>query len=578
MDWLTEVQKKYNAAVAHTFLLHSNVSDVQSGTLGAVDCLLRAPLFAQRDLVLRYNRSGGIQFPFEPHKYLFCDILGITVSSSDRIDDDIALAVPRDPELALGVIERLLKTPKRETKEGVSVPVLDSSGNPVPLAGVIIDYAELLVGAGDAASLSPGDRYIVNTIMRWARELAYLGPPIVIMAENHADMHPFLKTSSSRIESVRVPLPDYEKRLAHIEALSAAAPSIGLDACRTARLTAALKLVHIEDIFLRCEVDGRPVTEAAIKQRKKEIISTEFSDVLEIIEPDENLVVGGMEYLIAMLESSVVQPINAGNIARVPMGILLAGPPGTGKTLFAGYLANATGFNCVALKQDRITDKWVGSSERNLRRAFDCFDALAPTIVVVDELDALGLSRAGGTDNGVGNRQFKMLLEYMSDPRHRGKILFLGLTNRPDLIDPALKRPGRFDRIVPVLPPEADQRAGIISAIFTRYAIDHVMSDNDIRIGGSITEHYTGADIEAVVLRSFEIAQGRGEPVALDDLKYAVSNYRLNKDRQDEYISLALKECRFIDDLPPKYRENARRQTGQRLQTLSGVPRRKRDE
>lgn len=570
MDWLTEIQKKYSAAIAHVFLLHFNVSDIVQGSLTVKDCLLQLPLFKERDILIRYNRSGGMQFFCESHKHKFCEVLGIEVSSPDTIDDDIATYIPREPEGAFGVIERLLKMFKTDQSGNV---VKDLSGNPVPMSGVIMDYADILVPDGEVSSMTPSDRYVLNTILRWADELSYIGSPVVLLTETLGDVHSALRTASSRIESISVPLPDVFKRGKCIEAL---VDSMGmqledLDVERAARLTAGLKLIHVEDIFLRCDLEGKPLTEAAIKYRKKEIVASEYADLLEIIEPDDNLGIGGMEHLVEMLELNIVAPIKDNNLARVPMGILFAGPPGTGKTLFAKYLAKATGFNCVALNMSRITDKWVGSSERNLSRAFECFEALAPTIVIIDEIDQMGLSREGGGDSGVGNRQFKMLLEFMSDTSHRGKIIFVGLTNRPDLIDPALKRPGRFDRIVPVLPPELEQRVDIFRAIFEKHGIDCGLCD--FASVASLTENYTGADIEAVILRSYEVAQNGGsENVTLKDLEHVISMYRLNKASQDDYIRLALRDCKFTDDLPPRYREMTVTD-----EDLRGTPRRRRE-
>ncbi|MEW5784052.1 MAG: ATP-binding protein [Bacillota bacterium] len=190
----------------------------------------------------------------------------------------------------------------------------------------------------------------------------------------------------------------------------------------------------------------------------------------------------------------------------------------------------------------------------------------------------MGLSREGGGDSGVGNRQFKMLPEYMSDTAHRGRIVFVGLTNRPDLIDSALKRSGRFDRIVPILPPEEEQRAAIFTAIFKRYAIRHSLGPGDLKAVAGTTEHYTGADLEAVVLKAFEVSQNRGAlEVTKADLEHVVSMYRLNKASQEDYIRLALRECKFIDDLPPKYRDSAKREPDRGLDTPRGVPRRRRE-
>ncbi len=566
MKWLIELQEKWSAAISHMFILHFNVGDMVNRTASVLDCLLQAPLFKDREIVIQYNRSAGIQFPIPSHKRAFLEALALDVPDDpERIDEELVLLLPKAPEEAFGVIEKLLRKSKK-----------NEDGDLVPIAGLIIDYADLIVPNCDTATMSPGDRYVLNTLLRWAKELVHIGSPIVLMVENVTDLHPALRASSSRIEAVRVPLPALEERKRCIEELRRGLGiELEVDTDHAARLTAALKLIHIEDIFLRCDIAGTPVTEEAIKLRKKEIIASEFADVIEIIEPEQELNIGGMDHIIETLQKNVIQPIKSGNFARVPMGILFAGPPGTGKTLFAKYLAKATGFNCVALNQSKITDKWVGSSERNLQKAFECFDALAPTIVVIDEIDQMGLSRENSGDSGVSNRQFKMLLEYMSDTRHRGKIVFVGLTNRPDLMDPALKRAGRFDRIIPVLPPELDQRKDIFGAIFKRYRIPYDLSDADLNEVAEATEEMTGADIEALVLKSYEVAQdGGSDTVTVENVKCAVSMYRIDKGRQNEFIKLALRECKFLDDLPPKYREKMAQEQGEPVE-LSG-PRRRR--
>ena len=151
------------------------------------------------------------------------------------MDEALALQVPREPEGALGLLERLLKMPK-VYEDGVVVT--DQSGNPIPRVGLIIDYADMLVPDGEVSTMSPGDRYVLNTILRWAKELAYLGAPVVLLAENIGDVHPALRSSSSRIEAVRVPLPDLEKRHEHIEAqlreMGVALEGLDVEACGAA--------------------------------------------------------------------------------------------------------------------------------------------------------------------------------------------------------------------------------------------------------------------------------------------------------------------------------------------------------
>ena len=161
-------------------MLHFNVSDVVQGALSVTDCLLQLPLFKERDIVLHYNRSGGIQFFYEHHKQRFFDALGLDVPTPEEMDEALALQVPREPEGALGLLERLLKMPK-VYEDGVVVT--DQSGNPIPRVGLIIDYADMLVPDGEVSTMSPGDRYVLNTILRWAKELAYLGAPVVLLAD-----------------------------------------------------------------------------------------------------------------------------------------------------------------------------------------------------------------------------------------------------------------------------------------------------------------------------------------------------------------------------------------------------------
>jgi SpoVK/Ycf46/Vps4 family AAA+-type ATPase len=240
-----------------------------------------------------------------------------------------------------------------------------------------------------------------------------------------------------------------------------------------------------------------------------------------------------------------------GNAARVPMGVLLLGPPGTGKTLLAEAVAKESGINCCSLDVGRLLGSYVGESEKNLERALECVRALAPTIVIVDELDQSGLSRTAGGDSGVSNRIFRRLLEVMSDPANRGRILWLGLSNRPDLLDAALKRPGRFDKKIPILAPEAGEREAIFRVMLAKYGIPCRVEDWSEAVAA--TEGWTGAEIEALVLKAYEVAQDA--PVTKDHLRAALERYFPTTQSIEEMTTLAIAECNDADLLPPKYRE-----------------------
>ena len=150
----------------------------------------------------------------------------------------------------------------------------------------------------------------------------------------------------------------------------------------------------------------------------------------------------------------------------------MTGPAGTGKSAVAEAVAHEAGVNAVVLNLARILGQYVGNSERNLEKALQAIKSLAPTIVFIDEIDQ-SVSRGGSGDSGVSNRIFKRLLEFMSDTGNRGQVLFLAATNRPDLLDAALRRPGRFDKKIPFLIPDESERAAIIQVMATTLPSGH---------------------------------------------------------------------------------------------------------
>jgi SpoVK/Ycf46/Vps4 family AAA+-type ATPase len=535
--WYNEIARKWQSGIAHVFLLYGNTSDTVDGRNCVQDLLVRSGLCARRDVVILYDRSSGITFPLETHRQAFYQALGTDVPD----DDDM---LPREPAGALRLIERVL----RKTKEG-------ENGVRIPFAAAIISFAETICPANDISNMSGDDRTVLVTLQRWARdqEMVAIGPPVFLITENLTDIHPALRSASARVEAIRIPLPSVDERREYIAVLSEGhgVPVDNID--QAAAMTAGLKRVHIEDIVLRASLENRPVDAELIKARKDEIIRAEFAEVLELIDPEHGFeIVGGMEHIKNFFRRNVIEPIKTGNLRRVPLGVLLPGPPGTGKTLLAECVAKETGLNCAKLNLARIFNQWVGSSERNLERALSCLEALAPVLVIVDEIDQTGFSRGNSGDSGVSNRLFKRLLEFMSDTKHRGRIVFIGLTNRPDLMDAALKRPGRFDRKIPVLPPNEEERRDIFRVMFKKYRIAHKVDLADI---ATRTDGYTGAEIEALVLKVLEVAEDEGSDVVTDEhMARALDAYVPTTRDIQEMTRLALAECNDKDLLPPAYR------------------------
>lgn len=550
--WFKEIRDKWAAGVAHVFILHGNVDDLVEPGVHVRDYLLASGLVAAREMAVAYDRSAGITFLVSPaHRQAFLEAVGLreevpaalAALNQARGRGSGQAALPSSPSQALPLIERVLG-------------LVDEGGG--PRAAVIISHAETVFPNADVAAMPPEDRTALVTVLRWAREFAAAGPPVFLLVENLAELHVSLRRASSRIEAVKVSYPGFSERLSFVEKLAGARGGMEPEEIdRLAAATAGLKLLHIEDIFLRADLEEGPVTPDLARRRKEEIVKSEFGEVLEIIEPRFGFeAVGGLDYVKKFFARNVIRPMREGNIARVPMGVLLLGPPGTGKTLLAEAVAKESGMNCCSLDVGRLLGSYVGESEKNLERALECIRALAPTIVIVDEIDQTGLSRESGGDSGVSNRLFRRLLEVMSDPGNRGKILWLGLSNRPDLLDAALKRPGRFDKKVPILAPEPEEREAIFRVVFRKYGIAW---EGDLSAAVQATEGWTGAEIEALVLKAYEIADDEGaEKVTEGHLASALERYFPSTRAVEEMTALAVAECSDADLLPPRYAERLR--------------------
>ncbi|THV29985.1 AAA family ATPase [Glycomyces paridis] len=179
--------------------------------------------------------------------------------------------------------------------------------------------------------------------------------------------------------------------------------------------------------------------------------------------------VGGMEDLKQTLTETVLWPLTYPDAftrlgIEAPRGILLYGPPGCGKTYIVRAVAGEGHANVLSVKGSELLNKWVGESEKNVRELFRRARQASPTLMFFDELDALAPVRGAGTDGGTADRVVAALLTELDGAESLRDVVVVGATNRPDMIDPALLRPGRLERLVYVPPPDAHGRADILRA------------------------------------------------------------------------------------------------------------------
>ncbi|MBI3639969.1 MAG: CDC48 family AAA ATPase [Thaumarchaeota archaeon] len=247
------------------------------------------------------------------------------------------------------------------------------------------------------------------------------------------------------------------------------------------------------------------------------ITDDDFKDALKEVRPSalrEVLVqvpnvtwddVGGLESLKEELHEAVEWPLKHKEAFEYtgvasPKGILLYGPPGTGKTLIAKALAHTTESNFISIKGPELLSKWVGESEKGVREIFRKARQAAPCIIFLDEIDAIAPARgSGSSDSHVTERVVSQILTEIDGLEELHNVLVIGATNRADIVDPALLRPGRFDRIIEVPLPDSKGRENVFK-IHTKKK--PLAEDVNLASLVEITEGFSGADIEGVCSRA----------------------------------------------------------------------------
>jgi len=209
--------------------------------------------------------------------------------------------------------------------------------------------------------------------------------------------------------------------------------------------------------------------------------------------------IGGMRPVITKVREMIELPLRHPELfeklgVEAPKGVLLHGPPGTGKTLLARAVASETNANFISISGPEIMSKYYGESEEHLREIFKQAQENAPSIIFIDELDSIAPKREEVTGE-VEKRVVSQLLALMDGIRSRGKVVVIGATNRPNALDPALRRPGRFDREIEIGVPDRDGRLEVLQ-IHTRGM--PLAEDVDLKKLADVTHGFVGADLESL--------------------------------------------------------------------------------
>jgi len=235
-----------------------------------------------------------------------------------------------------------------------------------------------------------------------------------------------------------------------------------------------------------------------IEMETKPVDPNKFEGVENLIDVSYEDI-GGLENEVKKIREMVEIPLKRPELFKqlgisAPKGVLLHGPPGTGKTLLAKAVANETNAHFIVINGPEIMSKYVGGSEEQLRELFEEAEENSPSIIFIDELDAIAPKRAEVTGD-VERRIVAQLLTLMDGLKSRGEVVVIGATNRPDAIDEALRRPGRFDREIEIGVPDKDERKEILE-VHTRNM--PLAEDVDLNELTEVTHGFVGADLEAL--------------------------------------------------------------------------------
>jgi proteasome regulatory subunit len=263
---------------------------------------------------------------------------------------------------------------------------------------------------------------------------------------------------------------------------------------------------------------------------------------MEVIEsPDaEYEMIGGLaaqiEEITEIVELPLTEPERFARIGVVPpKGVLLVGEPGTGKTMLAKAVANRTSATFIRVVGSELVQKYIGEGARMVRELFELAKEKAPSILFIDEIDAIAARRIEDGTSGEREVQRTMmqLLAEVDGFDQRGEVRIIGATNRPDILDPALLRPGRFDRIIEVPVPDEAGRKEILK-IHT--ASMKLKDDVNLDILAKLTERATGADIKAISIEAgMFAARNKKDAIGMEEFERATK--KVKKSKQWDYLT-----------------------------------------
>jgi hypothetical protein len=440
--------------------------------------------------------------------------------------------------------------------------------------GLTIERGGELVEKWGGANLKALPREPLPAIQYISRYLRYLGnlralgreaqENVAVILRGADDVVPADGTGyehgSAHASRIRVPLPDTPALERALAILKVQEPKAFVDDANLPQIAGALvgvTVAALESLVKVRDHSGQTLASADLTRIKKELVERDSAGLVEFIESKRTLEdYAGQPALKQWLRQDIAL-WQAGDLKALPMGYLLCGPVGTGKTFLVECLAGEAGVPVVKLKNFR--DRWVGSSEGNLEKIFRLVRALGRCMVFIDEADqSLGRRDSGSGDSGLSGRLYSMIAQEMADTANRGRVLWLLASSRPDLIEVDLKRPGRVDVKVPLLPTSTQaESAALVGVLAKRYGLP--LTDAQLAaLTPRMPTLLTPGAAEALVVKAYR--RSRTENVGADAaLEACLVGYQnpVPADVLEFQMRIAIREATDLAFVPPAFHKYA---------------------
>jgi len=543
--WAAQLADLFFSGTTAAFVLHGNTYDLfRTGgddppPYGVLAEFLAQQLFGRWSIVLHYDIGRGLR--------------AFAGSDEKRLKEMVALVnkkigdlseLPKDPAAMVALVDRFVR---RNIMAGEDDRLS---------AAVIVDQASYVFPAGEPGRLTAQVSSELVTMLNWAMSphVKRLNMAFVLVDEKLADVSDRL-AGNPHVAAIEVPLPDEQERETFIRASVGAAPSMladfsDFDAAQLAKVTAGISLTDVNVLIQSARERDKRLDAGVFRSLKKRLLERQCRGLLEFIEPKWTLdTVVGHEAAKARLREDAAL-LKRGALDSLPMGYLLCGPVGTGKSFLAQCVSGEIGVPCVVLKNFR--SKYVGETEGNLERVLSVLRAMGPVVVVVDEADAALGSRQAEGDSGTSSRVFSMIATQMGDTQYRGRIIWMLLTARPDLLPIDLKRQGRAEVHVPLFYPTDEEEIRRMFVILAKKLGSRIAAEDVPPIPQR--GHLSGADIEGMVGRALRASLLAGaDRITRDTLSAVVAEFipstqGLERELQE---TAAILECTDKQFLPP---------------------------